>query len=359
MRVNSAWRSVFRTTRHGFFIATFVGVLSSAAHGSALDIDANGTFEPLTDGILLIRTLFGFSGSAVTNGALGIGATRTDPVAIVAHVSGNTSAFDVDRNNVVEPLTDGVLIARYLFGFRGNSLIAGSVGVGATATTSTAIESNIVTAMSAPTIGAHALAFKRDGESAGTVSTSALSTQASGSSFITCVGRGVFGAHAPTTDNKSNTYIQIGTAHTYTRFPNSGTACYISSNALGGPGHVVSAPNSAGSPVDETTLTVVEIAGGSQLRDFKWNEVLSSPLASLSVTTTGPATLVAFWWGDGNVDVAHMATPNNGFVVVDSLLSLGALVQVSVATKNVTAAGTYNVTWTSTEGAQLWLMAIQ
>ena len=143
MRVSSAWWSVFRPTRQRFVITTLVGVLSSAAYGAALDIDANGTAEPLTDGILLIRTLFGFSGSTVTNGALGTGATRTDPVAIVAYVNANASAFDVDRNNVVEPLTDGVLIVRYLFGFRGNSLITGSVGVGATAATSTAIENNI------------------------------------------------------------------------------------------------------------------------------------------------------------------------------------------------------------------------
>jgi hypothetical protein len=36
-------------------------------------------------------------------------------------------------------------------------------------------------------------------------------------------------------------------------------------------------------------------------------------------------------------------------------------VQCAVAAKNVTAAGTYNVTWTSTpvQGAQLWLIAVQ
>jgi len=39
----------------------------------------------------------------------------------------------------------------------------------------------------------------------------------------------------------------------------------------------------------------------------------------------------------------------------------GALVQCAVAKKTVSAAGTYNVTWTSTliQGAQLWLAAVQ
>ncbi|HVK84497.1 MAG TPA: hypothetical protein VM513_10350 [Kofleriaceae bacterium] len=34
------------------------------------------------------------------------------------------------------------------------------------------------------------------------------------------------------------------------------------------------------------------------------------------MTTTGPATLVAFWWGDGGVWGDKTAVPNNGFVVV-------------------------------------------
>ncbi len=86
------------------------------------------------------------------------------------------------------------------------------------------------------------------------------------------------------------------------------------------------------------------------------------------MTTTGPATLVAFWWGDGNVDFVHTAIPNNGFNVIDSFLPTGALIQSAVATKDVSAAGTYNVTWNSqnpdnnpahNEGAQLWLVAVQ
>jgi hypothetical protein len=209
-----------------------------------------------------------------------------------------------------------------------------------------------------PALGAHTVAFKNDG-SAGTVSSSSLATQSSGSTFLACTGRGVLAAQAPPTDNKGNTFTQLGSSHAYTNWPTSGTACYAAVNANGGAGHVITAPTSSGAPNDETTLALVEIKNGGVVKDFKWSEDLSSPLTSLSVTTTGPATLVAFWWGDGGTGVAHTATPNNGFTVVDSLLSMGALVQVSVATKNVAAAGTYNVTWTSTEGAQLWLMAIQ
>lgn len=42
-----------------------------------LDIDGDGSFNATTDGVLAARALLGFSGSAVTSGALGAGARRT------------------------------------------------------------------------------------------------------------------------------------------------------------------------------------------------------------------------------------------------------------------------------------------
>jgi hypothetical protein len=71
--------------------------------------------------------------------------------------------------------------------------------------------------------------------------------------------------------------------------------------------------------------------------------------------------LVAFWWGDAGVQQDKTALPNNGFTVVDSILLSGELVQCAVATKDVAAAGRYDVTWTATpsQGAQLWLVAVQ
>ena len=40
----------------------------------------------------------------------------------------------------------------------------------------------------------------------------------------------------------------------------------------------------------------------------------------VAVTTTGPATHVAFWWGDAGL-ASTTAVPNNGFAVVDSVMS--------------------------------------
>ena len=47
-----------------------------------------------------------------------------------------TKLLDIDGNGNVVALEDGLLILRYLFGFRGTSLTSGAIGTGATRTTS-------------------------------------------------------------------------------------------------------------------------------------------------------------------------------------------------------------------------------
>jgi hypothetical protein len=186
-----------------------------------------------------------------------------------------------------------------------------------------------------------------------------MSTRTTGSTLLACVGRGLLAAAAPT-DNVGNAFVQLDVAHTYTLWPNSGTALYACEQARGTADHAVTVAKPK--VTDETTLSVVEITGGGRVRDVKWREVLSGqPLTSASVTTTGPALLVAWWWGDAGVDLDKTAVPDNGFTVVDSVLAAGALVQCAVAVRQVSAAGTFNVTWASTpqQGAQLWLVAVQ
>ena len=214
-----------------------------------------------------------------------------------------------------------------------------------------------------PTVGVHAVTNYDFGQNGNlSIATRALNTQPSGSTMLVCIGRGDINAFTQVpSDNKGNTpYVQLGSTHAYDPlYPNSGTALYGFPSAAGGAGHVVTASTVAH---DEVTLDVVEIKNGGVIHDYKWNEVLQgNPLTSLDVTTTGPATLVAFWWGDGNQYFAHTAVPDGGFTVIDSILPMGSYVQTAVATKDVTNAGSYHVTWNSggNEGAQLWLVAVQ
>jgi hypothetical protein len=210
-----------------------------------------------------------------------------------------------------------------------------------------------------PGAGAHALAYYRYESHDVTIDTPPMTTQASGSTIVVSVGRGDAGAFAAPTDDRGNVYAPLDAVHPYTRWPDSGTTVYAATDARGGAGHVLTSTVPGD---DEITIAAVEVIDGTAVADVSWTEVLvGSPLTSAPVTTTGPATLIAFWWGDGGAEGDKTAVPDDGFTVVDAILMSGSLVQGAVAVRDVTAAGTYDVTWTATpeQGAQLWLIAVQ
>jgi hypothetical protein len=60
----------------------------SATLDLVLDIDGDGSTQALTDGLLALRYLFGFRGAVLTNGAVGVGCTRCDPMAIEPYFAG-------------------------------------------------------------------------------------------------------------------------------------------------------------------------------------------------------------------------------------------------------------------------------
>ncbi|HEX8113881.1 MAG TPA: hypothetical protein VF516_39385, partial [Kofleriaceae bacterium] len=222
-----------------------------------------------------------------------------------------------------------------------------------------------------PGAGAHGLAYykladPRYPSNATSISTPKITTAASGSTIVVSVGRGDISkfAAATVTDTAGNTPYQKQGPHPYTpAFPDSGTALYTFTNARGGPNFQVttSTGRNANGQLDEITIAAVEVVEGTRIQDQQWNEVVQAqdpvPVTSNSVTTTGPATLVAFWWGDGFPGTPQSATPGNGFSLIDSnAFETDSFVQCAVAVKNVSTAGTYHVTWTSTpiQGAQLW-----
>jgi len=106
-----------------------------------LDVDDDGHLEPLTDGLLIMRYLFGFSGDALTRGALAIDARRTEADQLATHLAQNDNYLDIDSDAALLPLTDGLLIIRHLFGFQGEPLVQGSLGSAATLTSSAEIKS--------------------------------------------------------------------------------------------------------------------------------------------------------------------------------------------------------------------------
>ena len=108
---------------------------------ATFDADGNGSLTALTDGLLILRYLFGFTGSILSSSAVGPGCTRCDGTSIAAHLDSIKAELDVDGNGGTPgPLTDGLLILRYMFGFTGTTLTNGAVGNGCTRCTAATIE---------------------------------------------------------------------------------------------------------------------------------------------------------------------------------------------------------------------------
>lgn len=123
---------------------TVSATFASTAIGSpTLDIDGTTSCDALTDGLLVIRYLFGLSGASLINGAVGPDAARITATQIGDYLSDIRPVLDIDGNGQVDALTDGLLTVRYLFGLRGASLIAGAVGSGAIRTTAADIETQM------------------------------------------------------------------------------------------------------------------------------------------------------------------------------------------------------------------------
>ncbi len=108
--------------------------------GPGLDIDDVGGAQPLTDGLLLLRYLFGFRGTTLITGATGNGCGRCDAPAIEIYIASIIGPLDVDGVNGAKALTDGLLVLRYMFGFRGAALVTGAVENGCSRCTPETIE---------------------------------------------------------------------------------------------------------------------------------------------------------------------------------------------------------------------------
>ena len=109
----------------------------------SFDVDESLQAQPLTDGLLVIRHLFGFSGDALTSGAVASDANRDASEVIASYLTEADSQLDIDGDGESKPLTDGLLLIRYLFGFSGDSLVSGAIGTDATRNTAEAVEAYI------------------------------------------------------------------------------------------------------------------------------------------------------------------------------------------------------------------------
>jgi len=99
---------------------------SSCVTCFSLDVDASGEITALTDGLIIIRHLFGFTGQSLTAGALSLDSPIRNSDEITQKLK-DVIALDIDDDGETKALTDGLLIIRYLFGFTGNSLTSNAL----------------------------------------------------------------------------------------------------------------------------------------------------------------------------------------------------------------------------------------
>ena len=92
---------------------------------------------------MVIRHLFGFSGDALISGAVSGDAGRGASGASAGYLADAGLELDIDGDGESKPLTDGLLLIRYLFGFSGDSLISGAIGSGAERDTAGEVEAYI------------------------------------------------------------------------------------------------------------------------------------------------------------------------------------------------------------------------
>jgi|GEM_PF-2625580 cysteine-rich repeat protein len=87
-----------------------------------LDIDGNGSSDALTDGILFQRYILNIRGDSLINGVVSPDATRTTAYEIESYIEDHIDEFDIDGDGTTSD-NDGILIIKALFGFTGTALM--------------------------------------------------------------------------------------------------------------------------------------------------------------------------------------------------------------------------------------------
>ena len=208
-------------------------------------------------------------------------------------------------------------------------------------------------------LGAHALVGQEDRVAEAVAHTPALATE-DGSTLLAFVGSFTSNDAVPS-DNLGNRWRPLQAPELYRGYDGRfSLGAWLARDIKGGHAQVISVEK-PGVPAGELTLVALELRNAGRLVDSsRTYPDAGLQLRSGTVTTDGPALLVAAWWGDG-MGLRHFAEPGDGFDVVERFTRLppNSAVQAVVATRQVDKAGTYSVDWYNapSQGAILWLLA--
>jgi hypothetical protein len=106
------------------------------------DFDGNGQADALTDGLIMLRYCFGLRGETLVKNVMSSQSTMTAEQ-VEAALESAKEITDIDNDGSVEALTDGLILLRYLFDLNGDSLTMGVIGPNANRTSNAAIEAHL------------------------------------------------------------------------------------------------------------------------------------------------------------------------------------------------------------------------
>lgn len=172
------------------------------------------------------------------------------------------------------------------------------------------------------------------------VSTPAVTTQ-NGSALVVTIGLNSGPALSSVTDNKGNTFTQVGTA---TTFFGREMWTYIASNIVGGAGHIVTVTFASNAGAGMLMAEAVGAATSPLDTFVTWNVANSSTQATgvTAVTAQGAEAAFAFTWTANDV---VSITPGVGYTdAIDSVTGGGK--QGMISWKALTAVGAQSTTFT-------------
>jgi len=124
-------------------VAALDEFLAGTIPAGSLDIDGNGQYDALTDGLLLLRGMFLLSGDSLISDAVASDAVYKTSGEVASRIDMLGDLVDIDGNGTVDALTDGLVILRYLFNLRGDVLINDVIASDATVKTAEDVEAKI------------------------------------------------------------------------------------------------------------------------------------------------------------------------------------------------------------------------
>jgi hypothetical protein len=163
-------------------------------------------------------------------------------------------------------------------------------------------------------VGAHTFVNDRQAQGASPMTTPAVITQTTGSSFVVFVGS--LAPQGTISDSKQNTFRQLGSWINYASGQGNFSA-YTCVACAGGPNHTFSFNKPAGGATSEATLFAVEVRGSPSVDTFIQADSLTNPINAGNLTTTRPGDLLLVAALGDSFGAPDTYTPSAGYTLLD------------------------------------------